>query len=54
MTMHFTHKKQRSAPEPLGDLFQQQLADFPSYFLFFLLVNLDAGQPEVVQRGSPW
>ena len=27
-------KKQRSAPGPLGDFFQQQLADFPSYFLF--------------------
>ena len=30
-------KKQRSAPGPLGDFCQQQLADFLLYFLFLIL-----------------
>ena len=30
-------KKQRSAPGPPGDFCQQQLADFPLYFLFLFL-----------------
>ena len=32
---------------PVGDIFNMSEGPFDS-------LNLDAGQPEVVQRGSPW